>query len=231
MSRDTGLRFETTSLTIEHESSREDHWAKTDRRIACGRIKDEDSGIASRYTLIWLLPREGCYHQHHQNHLTSNITKTLCPLIRQAALEAWRSHGYMLRPSWLRPNPGVRYHLHSVQARLLILVLMWRHFSTSMKASPPSLLLTLPAKTSSSSFLTTAWKRSERRWWWCAVMSAETGLHSWRKCWMRFGIPTADPIPLFAHLNLWRIFVQSMQAVTIQKVLSHFSAPTITSAE
>jgi len=48
---------------------------------------------------------------------------------------------------------------------------------------------------------------------------------------MRFGIPIAGPIPLSTHVNIWRIFVQSLEAVRIRKVLSHFSAPTITSAE
>ena len=203
----------------------------TDRWIACGRIKDEDTGIASSNALIWLLPRAGSHHQHRENHSTSNITKSLCRCIRQAGLEAWTSRGYTMRPSRLRPNPGIRCHFRSVQARLSSSALMGRHFSTSMRASPPSLVMTLPAESSLACFPTTAQKRSERRWRWCTVMSAETGLHSRRRCWMRFGIPTADPIHLSPHVNIWRIVVQSLEAVTIRNVLCHFSAPTITSAE
>jgi len=176
----------------------------------------------------------GCKHRLHHSDNWTRI-KHWGPLVNDRSMN--RKHRDLTAICWGHlgcqhtAHSGIRCHFHLVQVCLSFLAPMWQHFSTSMRASPASLLLTLPAETSSSYFPTTARKRSERWWWWCVIMSAESGLQSKRRCWMRFGIPIAGPIPLSTQVNIWRISAPSLEVQTILRPWSLCFAHTTTSVE
>jgi len=108
-----------TTVTIEHESSTEDDRSTNRKR------ENRRRGYWNRkQRRVDLTPTEvGATISIARTTSTSNITTTLRQRTRQAGFEAWRSHGYTLRPSRLRPNTGIGCHFRLVQARRSFLAL------------------------------------------------------------------------------------------------------------